>query len=294
MYNDELDALINDPDLTTAAACHALLELARRRSPHDPDIAGDVVLLLSERLMPGGILRRALATHPNPAALLNASASNAANQARESAGRQKRVLPLTSTGIDDELEPPQYPYSPTIGLFDVLHDLGWREDTLMQLAIPRKRPGRSIHPGIEAGLEHLAACYGVTVRCAGCPTDMDLLRLNLQGPDAWPALVPVLQEWGWSDEAIAFITTSPANIAHWRTLAVTPPPRQERRMIKIAHTMRFTPWLLQDSDVIRESIRTARVRAPEPATPAGAVIDCTATDRPVPLQARTATGPAVE
>ena len=294
MYNDELDALINDPDLTTAAACHALLELARRRSPHDPDIAGDVVLLLSERLMPGGILRRALATHPNPAALLNASASNAANQARESAGRQKRVLPLTSTGIDDELEPAQYPYSPTMGLFDVLHDLGWREDTLMQLAIPRKRPGRSIHPGIEAGLEHLASCYGVTVRCAGCPTDMDLLRLNLQGPQAWPALEPVLQEWGWSDEAIAFITTSPANIAHWRTLAVTPPPRQERRMIKIAHSMRFTPWLLQDSDVIRESIRTARVRAPEPATPAGAVIACTATDRPVPLGAQSTTGPAVE
>ncbi len=290
MHNDELDPLINDPDLSTPEACRALLELARRRSPRDPDIAGDIVLLLSERLMPGGMLRRALATHPNPGALLNASASNAANQARESAGRDKRRMPLTSSGVHDELEPPQYPYSPTVGLFDVLHDLGWREEALLELAIPRKRPGRSIHPGIEAALEHLAACYGVTVRCAGCPTDMDLLRLNLQGPDAWPALVPVLREWDWSPEAIAFITTSPANIAHWRTLAVTPPPRQERRMIKIAHKMRFTPWLLQDPDVIRESIRSGRVRAPEPDIPAGAVIDCTAEGRPVPLEAESVTG----
>ena len=290
MHDDEIDPLIQDPDLRTPQACRALLELARRRSPHDPDIAGDIVLLLSQRLMPGGILRRSLATHPNPAALLNASASNAANQARESAGRDKRRMPLTSSGVHDELEPPQYPYSPTVGLFDVLHDLGWREEALLELAIPRKRPGRSIHPGIEAALEHLAACYGVTVRCAGCPTDMDLLRLNLEGPEAWPALVPVLREWEWSTEAIAFITTSPANIAHWRTLAVTPPPRQERRMIKIAHKMRFTPWLLQDPDVIRESIRSGRVRAPEPGTPAGAVIDCTAEGRPVPLEAESITG----
>lgn len=289
MHDDELDALIRDPDLSTPAACHALLQLARRRAPHDPDIAGDVVLLLSERLLPGGILRRALATHPNPAALLNASASNAANQARESAGRNKRVLPLTSSGIHDELEPPQYPYSPTMGLFDVLHDLGWREDTLLELAIPRKRPGRSIHPGIEAALEHLAACYGVTTRCAGCPTDMDLQRLNLNGPAAWPALVPVLREWDWSEAAITFITTSPANIAHWRTLAVTPPPRQERRMIKIAHQMRFTPWLLTDPDVIRESVRSGRVRAPEPPTPDGAVITCTADGRPATLAEQAAT-----
>lgn len=190
MHNDELDALIHDPDLTTPAACRALLELARRRSPRDPDIAGDVVLLLTERLAPGGILRRALATHPNPGALLNASASNAAHQARESAGRHKRVLPLTSSGMHEELEPPQYPYSPTMGLFDVLHDLGWREDALLALAIPRKRPGRSIHPGIMQALERLAACFGVTVRCAGCPTEMDLLRMNLQGPDAWPAWCP--------------------------------------------------------------------------------------------------------
>ena len=149
MHNDELDPLINDPDLSTPEACRALLELARRRSPRDPDIAGDIVLLLSERLMPGGMLRRALATHPNPGALLNASAFNAANQARESAGRDKRRMPLTSSGVHDELEPPQYPYSPTVGLFDVLHDLGWGEDALRELAIPRKRPGRSIHPGIS-------------------------------------------------------------------------------------------------------------------------------------------------
>ena len=97
MHNDELDPLIHDPDLSTPQACRALLELARRRSPRDPDIAGDVVLLLSERLMPGGMLRRALTTHPNPAALLNAAASNAANQAREHAGRAKRRIPLTST-----------------------------------------------------------------------------------------------------------------------------------------------------------------------------------------------------
>ena len=86
MHNDELDPLINDPDLSTPEACRALLELARRRSPRDPDIAGDIVLLLSERLMPGGMLRRALATHPNPGALLNASAS----QCREPGARERR------------------------------------------------------------------------------------------------------------------------------------------------------------------------------------------------------------
>ena len=61
-------------------------------------------------------------------------------------------------------------------------------------------------------------------------------------------------------------------------------------MIKIAHKMRFTPWLLQESDVIRESIRTARVRAPEPETPAGAVIDCGAAGRPIPLDAGSMSG----
>ena len=276
MLNEELAPIINDPDLSTPEACHALLQLARRRSPRDPDIAGDVVLILSERLMPGGILRRALADHPNPGALLNASASNAANQAREFAGRDKRRIPLTQYGLDEELEPPQSPFCPTKGLFEVLYELGWREENLIDLAIPHKRSGRSIHPGIEEALGMLAACYGVIQRCPGCPGPMLLQRLNLQGPAAWPALVPVLEEWGWSEAAIDYITTSPVNIAQFRTLEVAPPARQERRMIKIARKMRYKPHLLQDSDAIRESIRSSRVRAPEPEAPVGAYIDCSA------------------
>ena len=56
-------------------------------------------------------------------------------------------------------------------------------------------------------------------------------------------------------------------------------------MIKIARKMRFKPHLLMDSDAIRESIRSSRVRAPEPEAPEGAYIDCSArrpSQTPVP------------
>lgn len=276
MRDDELAPLLNDPDLSTAQACLALLELARRAAPREPDIAGDVVLILTERLLPGQTLRTKLGTHPNPEALLNVSAANAANQARAAAGREKRRMPLTPYGTLDELEPDQYPYTPTMGIFDVLHDLGWTTELLESLAVPRKRPGRSIHPGIEDALERLATCYGVTVRCHGCPTPMELQRMSLLGPADWPALVPVLAEWDWSDALIEFITTRPVNIAHWRDLGVTPPPRQERRMVEVARKMRWEPWLLTDPQVIRDGVLSKRVRPTDPPAPAAATIDCAA------------------
>ena len=68
MQDHYLDAIISDPTLRSPAAARALLELARRASPRDPDIAGDVVLLLTERLQPGGMIRERLAGHANPGA----------------------------------------------------------------------------------------------------------------------------------------------------------------------------------------------------------------------------------
>jgi hypothetical protein len=62
-------------------------------------------------------------------------------------------------------------------------------------------------------------------------------------------------EWGWSTEVVTLLTTTPANIAHWRRTGVTPPPRQERRMVEIARKMRWDPWLLTDPDIIRASVR---------------------------------------
>ena len=102
----------------------------------------------------------------------------------------------------------------------------------------------------------------MTARCPGCPTEFDLLRVDLRGPTSWPHLVPVLAEWGWSPDLIQYVTTSPANIAHWRALDLAPPARQERRMVEIVRKMRVEPWLLQDSQAVRDSVRTARSRAP--------------------------------
>ncbi|MDO8731949.1 MAG: hypothetical protein Q7L55_05165 [Actinomycetota bacterium] len=271
MRNNELESLINDPDLNTPAAARVLLALAQSVSRGDPDIAGDVTILLTERLMPGGAIRTRLTTHANPAALLTLAAKNAAAQAYESAGRYKRTIPLTEDGDLAAIEPAPSPFSPTIGIFDLLEDLGWTLAHLEMLAIPRKRPGRSVHPGIEAALERVASCFGIPVRCPGCPTDMELLRLDLRGPTSWPHLVPVLHEWGWAHEVIDLITTSPVNIAQWRDLDIRPPARQERRMVEIARKMRVEPWLLQDSQAIRDSVRTTRSRAPriQIATPQG-------------------------
>jgi len=262
MKNEELMRIVQDPDLRDPQAARALLALAESAAKGDPDIAGDVVLILAERLMPGGMIRERLATHANPPALLMRSASNAANQAWETAGRYKRVIPLTHDGDLVAIEPAESPFTPTMGLFDLLGDLGWSMAHLEMLAIPRKRPGRSVHPGIESALERVATCFGIPVRCPGCPTEMELARLDLRGPDSWPHLVPVLHEWGWVDEVIEFITTSPANIAHWRGLDIRPPARQERRMVEIARKMRVEPWLLQDSQAIRDSVLSTRSQAP--------------------------------
>lgn len=262
MKNDDLLQIARDPDLTDPQSARALIQLAQSAARGDEDIAGDVLLVLTQKLQPGGSLRERLGTHANPPALLVKTASNAARDAWETAGRFKRAIPLTRDGELTGIEPAATPFSPTVGLFDLLAELGWSMDHLEMLALPHKRAGRSVHPGIEDGLEKLAACFGVTVRCPDCPTEFDLLRVDLRGPASWPHLVPVLDEWGWSAEAIEFVTISPANIAHWRGLDLAPPPRQERRMVEIVRKMRVEPWLLQDSQAIRDSVRTARSQAP--------------------------------
>lgn len=271
MKNDDLQHIIDDPDLIGSLAARAVIQLARSAARSDEDIAGDVVLALTEKLRPGGVLRERLSTHANPAALLTRAASNAARDAWDAAGRFKRTIPLTGDGDLTDLEPAPSPFSPTYGLFDLLAERGWTDQHLEILALPRKRAGRSVHPGIEDGLEKLASCFGVITRCPGCPTEYDLLRVDLRGPASWPHLVPVLGEWGWSDDIIEYVTTSPSNIAHWRNLDLRPPARQERRMVEVARKMRVEPWLLQDSQGIRDSVRSARSKAPriELAAPQG-------------------------
>ena len=59
------------------------------------------------------------------------------------------------------------------------------------------------------------------------------------------------------------MTTSPSNIAHWQTLNLRPPARQERRMVEIVRKMRVEPWLLRDTDAIRDSVRTTRGGPPQ-------------------------------
>jgi hypothetical protein len=273
MHDHELAPIITDPDLHTTAAAYALLALADSFSGRDPDVAGDIVLLLTERLQPGGMLRERLSRHANPAALLNLAAKNAADHSRKRAGRQKRQLPLAPDGDLVAIEQAPMPFTPTLGLFDVLEDHGWTMSQIEILAIPRQRAGRSIHPGIEDALDHLATCYGITTRCPGCPTEMDLLRIDLRGPESWPALVPVLHDWGWSTDLIQHITTSPANIAHWRAVPTPPPARQERRMVTIARQMRYEPWLLQDSALIRDRALPSHRRTLTPPAPPTAPAD---------------------
>lgn len=271
VQNDDLMHIARDPDLGDPRAASALIQLAQSAARGDEDIAGDVLLVLTEKLLPGGVLRERLGTHANPPALLVKTASNAARDAWDTAGRFKRTIPLTGDGELTGVEAAATPFSPTYGLFDLLGELGWSTEHLEMLALPRRRAGRSVHPGIEDGLEKLAACFGVTVRCPGCPTELDQLRVDLRGPASWPHLVPVLAEWGWSPDVIQYVTTSPANIAHWRALDLAPPARQERRMVEIVRKMRVEPWLLQDSQAVRDSARTARSRAPrvELAAPSG-------------------------
>lgn len=257
MNDTDLLTIAHDPDLTAPESARALLALATKVSAGDDDIAGEVIIELTELLRPDQRLRTRLETHPNPPALLTVAAKYAAGHARERAGRTKRHMPLAASGDITELDLPIQMETPTLGLFSALEDLGWTDEHLEALAIPRRRAGRSIHPGIEEALERLASCYGVIERCFACPSPMDLLRLDLRGPDSWPALVPVLVEWGWSDALISHITTSPTNVAHWRSSLHRPPARQERRMIEVARRMRTEPWRLQDSKAVRDLAKPA-------------------------------------
>ena len=275
MRNDDLMHIALDPDLGTSEAAYALIELAESVSGRDDDIAGEVVLVLTELLRPGGRVRVALDTHPAPPALLMTVAKREAGHARQRSTRLKRHIPLAPDGDLSSIEPPPTPYRTSLTLFDHLAELGWTTEHLQVLAIPRQRAGRSIHPGIESGLEKLASCYGVIRRCPGCPTDFDLLRVDLRGPQAWPALVPVLTEWGWSDSLIEHLTTSPANVAHWRDAEHRPPARQERRMVEVARRMRWEPWLLQDVDAVRDIAVPAQRKSTIPApTPERAFTSC--------------------
>jgi hypothetical protein len=275
MKNDDLMQIVRDPDLTTAAAARALIELAESVSGRDDDVAGDVVLRLTELLRPGQRLREAMPSYRNPMALLVTAAKREAGHSREAANRLKRQIPLAPEGDLESIEPPATAYPRTQTLFDLLLDLGWTMEYLQMLAIPRQRSGRSVHPGIEAGLEKLAACLGVISRCPGCPTPFDLLRVDLRGPQAWPELVPVLTEWGWSAELIEHLTTSPSNVAHWRTSPHRPPPRQERRMVEVARRMRWEPWLLQDPAAVRDMAVPVQRKTTTPApAPARAFASC--------------------
>jgi len=224
MRNEDLMRIVRDPDLSDPDTARVLIQLARQAARSDEDIAGDVLVALTDKLRDGGTLRGRLTSHANPPALLARAAANAARDAWDHASRFKRDLPLTPDGDLTALESPDRASSPTFGLLDLLEDLGWTVPHLEMLALPRKRPGRSVHPGIEDGLERLASCFGITKRCPGCTTEDDLLRVDLRGPSSWPHLVPVLREWGWSDDPIDYVTTSPSNIAHWQTLDLRPPP----------------------------------------------------------------------
>jgi hypothetical protein len=258
MRNEDLMRIVSDPDLRDPATARVLIQLARQAARSDDDIAGDVLVALTEKLRDGGTLRGRLTSHANPPALLARAAANAARDAWDHASRFKRDLPLTPDGDLTALESPDRASSPTYGPLDLLEDLGWTVPHLEMLALPRKRPACSVHPGIEDGVERLASCFGITKRCPGCPTEDDLLRVDLRGPSSWPHLVPVLREWGWSDDLIDYVTTSPSSIDHWQTLDLRPPARQERRMVEIVRKMRVEPWLLRDTDAIRESVRTTR------------------------------------
>lgn len=266
--------------MTTPEAALALMTLAHEVAL-DPDIAADVLLTMTEQLRPGGGLSRAMAAHPNPYALLTASAKNAVLDALKASRRDKRIIPLTDDGELLELDRAIEVAQPTHGLFDLLEDLGWTRAHLEVMALPRQRAGRSIHPGIEAAVDKLARCYGITQRCPGCPTPAELQRLDLNGPSSWPALVEVATEWGWSSELIDRLTRSPANVAHWRPGDVSAPPRQESRMVAIARQMRWTPELLIDPDVIRASIlpRDPRLGPRTPTEPASTTQACAAVAR---------------
>ena len=69
MKNDDLMYIVNDPDLLGPDAARAVIQLAREAARSDEDIAGDVVIALTEKLRPGGALRERLGTHATGASL---------------------------------------------------------------------------------------------------------------------------------------------------------------------------------------------------------------------------------
>ena len=59
-------------------------------------------------------------------------------------------------------------------------------------------------------------------------------------------------------------------------------------MVEIARKMRWEPWLLTDSQVIRDGVLSKRVRPTDPPVPAGATIACAANPTPLRLPLETA------
>ena len=151
MRNEDLMRIVTDPDpdLSDPDTARVLFQLARQAARSDEDIAGDVLVTLTEKLHEGGKLRGRWTSHADPPALLARAAANAARDAWDHASRFKRDLPLTPDGDLTALESPDLASSPSYGLLDLLEDLGWTTRHLEMLALPRKRPGRSVHPGIE-------------------------------------------------------------------------------------------------------------------------------------------------
>lgn len=251
MEDIELDPLIRDPHLATSEAARALIALANSTTD-DPDLAADVVLNLTEQLRGRRGLVEDLLGHSNPYAFIQAAARHAALDAMKAANRTKRFLPLTGSGdLSDIAGSIPISIVPTPGLFDLLDELGWEREHLGVLATPRQRSGRSIHPGIDDAIERLARCYGVTDRCQGCPNPMELQRLNLRGPGEWPVVVQVAKEWGWSEELIEFVTTSPSNFATWVKTGPDAPFKQGRRVIEVARYMRWDPWVIGTPEGLR-------------------------------------------
>ena len=101
MRNEDLMRIVTDPDLSDPETARVLIQLARQAARSDEDIAGDVLVALTERLREGGTLRSRLSTHANPPALLARAAANAARDAWDHAGRFKQLSQFGGEVIKD-------------------------------------------------------------------------------------------------------------------------------------------------------------------------------------------------
>ncbi len=128
MRSEDLMRIVTDPDpdLSDPDTARVLFQLARQAARSDEDIAGDVLVTLTEKLHEGGKLRGRWTSHADPPALLARAAANAARDAWDHASRFKRDLPLTPDGDLTALESPDLASSPSYGLLDLLEDLGWK------------------------------------------------------------------------------------------------------------------------------------------------------------------------